>query len=229
MKNKKIHISTTLFASISLMFCISFVQAADPVRVYNIPKVGEQIKLADHNATSNNGWYITNRDKNLDFFRRGAKKAVTGSWPTAVDPTRGAETLLRLSNPQSILSIDYKTGRIISNKGGFQFPDGTVQTTAQIIGPSGERGPRGPRGERGSRGDTGSTGNRGERGSRGERGPQGPQGPTVAVKTYCIQGEIHGCGAGAFTLSCVEGSVTSETGICHAPTGGKACVCQPPR
>jgi photosystem II stability/assembly factor-like uncharacterized protein len=49
---------------------------------------------------------------------------------------------------------------------GLVFPDGTVQKTATVQGPT---GPQGPAGAQGSKGNTGPT---------GPQGPQGPQGPT---------------------------------------------------
>jgi hypothetical protein len=43
-------------------------------------------------------------------------------------------------------------GQIRSTSGGFRFPDGTTQTTAQLLGPSGPQGPQGPQGPPGPQG-----------------------------------------------------------------------------
>lgn len=83
------------------------------------------------------------------------------------------------------------------SSGGIVFPDGSVQTTAQVDviqgpqgevgpmgpqGPQGEQGlegpagPQGPQGEQGIQGLPGETGAIGPQGPQGEQGPQGPMG-----------------------------------------------------
>lgn len=78
-------------------------------------------------------------------------------------------------------------GMIRSRSGGIRFPDDTVQTTAQLVGPPGETGdegpqgpsgPTGPSGIDGAQGPTGPTGPAGTDGEDGAPGPQGPTGPT---------------------------------------------------
>jgi hypothetical protein len=61
------------------------------------------------------------------------------------------------STPDSKLTV---VGPIHSTSGGFRFPDGTLQTTAQSSGTPGPQGPVGP---------------------QGPPGPQGPQGPAAPV------------------------------------------------
>ena len=63
-------------------------------------------------------------------------------------------------------------GVVESSVGGFRFPDGTLQATAQIAGPQGPAGPTGP---------TGPIGPTGPMGPNGPAGPMGPSGPTGPV------------------------------------------------
>jgi VCBS repeat protein/collagen triple helix repeat protein len=63
---------------------------------------------------------------------------------------------------------------------GYQFPDGSVQTTAQLTGPPGPPGPTGPDGPQGPAGSPGAQGPQGPPGSTGAQGPQGPPGATGA-------------------------------------------------
>ncbi len=63
---------------------------------------------------------------------------------------------------------------------GVMFPDGTVQTTATVVGPAGPAGPPGPpgtNGTNGARGPIGPMGLTGPRGPSGAAGPAGPRGP----------------------------------------------------
>ncbi|MDH4147964.1 MAG: collagen-like protein, partial [Acidimicrobiia bacterium] len=74
-------------------------------------------------------------------------------------------------------------------QGGLRFGDGTLQTTAQLVGPAGPAGPTGaqgpagptgpigPQGPEGPKGPTGATGATGATGPQGPIGPQGVQGP----------------------------------------------------
>ena len=70
--------------------------------------------------------------------------------------------------------------------GGIKFPDGTLQTTAQLVGPQGPAGavgpqgspgPEGPAGAEGPAGPAGPQGPQGDQGIQGPAGPEGPQGP----------------------------------------------------
>jgi len=71
------------------------------------------------------------------------------------------------TSPGQRLSV---VGMIESASGGFKFPDGTLQTTAQLVGPKGAKGDKGDMGSAGPTGLTGPTG------ATGPMGPQGPQG-----------------------------------------------------
>jgi hypothetical protein len=130
------------------------------------------------------------------------------------------------TTPANPLSVN---GVVQSLVGGFKFPDGTVQTTAQLVGPAGAQGPAGPIG------------------LTGPAGPAGPQGAsgaaaslltspdtsvtvggslaaeTVAVNTAVIQKRVTGtCAAGAaLTTVNADGSVTCGT---IGPSGTLASV-----
>lgn len=91
---------------------------------------------------------------------------------------------------------------------GFVFPDGTVQTTAQLVGPAGPKG------------------------DKGDAGEQGPPGPPVSTVSICSESSVATC-----TGICVRGRVAgsgapctavSESGSCSiAGSTGVCCVCEP--
>ncbi len=64
---------------------------------------------------------------------------------------------------------------------GLIFPDGTKQTTAQLIGPQGPQGEKGDTGAQGEKGDKGDTGATGPKGDKGDTGATGPAGPTLGI------------------------------------------------
>ncbi|GJQ57900.1 MAG: DUF1566 domain-containing protein [Candidatus Scalindua sp. AMX11] len=59
---------------------------------------------------------------------------------------------------------------------GIMFPDGTLQTTATLIGPAGADGAQGQKGDTGDKGDTGAQGIQGIQGLKGDKGDQGISG-----------------------------------------------------
>lgn len=68
-------------------------------------------------------------------------------------------------------------GNIVFSAGfGIAFGDGTIQTTATLVGPA---GPAGPQGIQGIQGEPGQTGPQGQTGDTGATGPEGPPGPGV--------------------------------------------------
>ncbi|MCP3902055.1 MAG: hypothetical protein GY715_00340 [Planctomycetes bacterium] len=79
------------------------------------------------------------------------------------------------NTPQRALDA---VGVIRSQAGGFEFPDGSVQTTATLLGPTGPPGPTGPQGDPGAVGPTGAQGPPGIQGATGPQGAQGLTGPT---------------------------------------------------
>ncbi|MEM7309023.1 MAG: kelch repeat-containing protein [Planctomycetota bacterium] len=91
-----------------------------------------------------------------------------------------------LGNIDPVTRLDV-AGTIRSRSGGFEYPDGSVQTTATLVGPQGPAGPEGPAGAdgmdgadgaAGPEGPEGPTGPVGAPGAVGPAGPAGPQGPT---------------------------------------------------
>jgi hypothetical protein len=118
---------------------------------------------------------------------------------------------------------------------GVTFPDGSIQTIAELQGPAGPAGPQGPQGPTGAQGPQGPTG------ATGPQGPQGPQGPPGKVpfsvcvsnsqnppgcgcSTYLSQASVHGgalCQTSGTTNSCAAsstGGLSITYGIC--------CVCE---
>lgn len=74
---------------------------------------------------------------------------------------------LGTTSPTARLDVD---GLIRSRSGGIEFPDGSVQSTATLVGPAGADGADG------AEGPAGATGPEGPQGPQGLEGPQGPQG-----------------------------------------------------
>lgn len=60
---------------------------------------------------------------------------------------------LGTTSPTARLDVD---GLIRARSGGVEFPDGTVQSTATLVGPEGPEGPQGIQGEMGPQGPSGS-------------------------------------------------------------------------
>ncbi|HEX4630315.1 MAG TPA: collagen-like protein [Chthoniobacterales bacterium] len=107
--------------------------------------------------------------------------------------------------------------------GGVTFPDGTVQTTAQLTGPVGPPGPQGvagpagPQGPQGAPGANGMTGSQGPQGPTGPTGSQGPQGPTGPQGPSGVSGYelLHA------SLNVPPGQGAAGTQVCG---GGKLAV-----
>ncbi len=72
---------------------------------------------------------------------------------------------------------------------GIMFPDGTLQTTATLVGPP---GPQGIPGQQGKEGPTGAVGAVGPQGPQGNIGPQGPKGDIGPQGPQGIQGPPSG-------------------------------------
>ena len=110
-----------------------------------------------------------------------------------------------VTDPQGRLDV---AGMVRIRSVGVQFPDGTIQSTAQVTGPTGPigdvgpigpegpagpqgpLGPQGPTGPQGLPGETGSQGLSGEQGPQGPQGPSGPQGPQGAMGQQGPQGIV---------------------------------------
>lgn len=137
----------------------------------------------------------------------------------------GGKVGIGTTSPGQKLTV---SGTIESTTGGFRFPDGTVQATAQLIGPPGAQGPAGPKGEQGATGPKGDAGQQGPegpqgpagpkgetgaQGPKGDTGPQGPQGPPgESVSSIAI------CSVVPYPYSCASYR-EDATAVCSA------CVC----
>jgi len=139
----------------------------------------------------------------------------------------GGEVLVRINEsgtvgigtttPTEMLTV---AGTIYSLNGGFRFPDGTVQMTAQLEGPAGPPGPAGPQGDPGPQGSAGPQGPEGPQGPQGDQGiqgaqgPPGPQGPQGPVGPQGSQGPQGPEGASPFTLNGLDAVYTQgDVGI----------------
>ncbi len=78
---------------------------------------------------------------------------------------------INTTNPGAKLHVEG-----IAGVDGIMFPDGTLQLSAQMIGPQGDPGPQGIQGDPGSQGKQGDTGLQGIQGDPGPQGIQGIQG-----------------------------------------------------
>ncbi len=123
-------------------------------------------------------------------------------------------------------------GTIHSMSGGIKFPDGTIQATAQLVGPPGPSGPQGPAGPQGPQGPVGP------QGPAGPQGPQGPTGPAVTTTATCYNSGglscTAACGGAANTQVAIDFvglcTVTSDTGSCtesSVNSTSHCCVCKP--
>lgn len=95
--------------------------------------------------------------------------------------------------PTSRLSV---FGLIESMNGGFKFPDGSIQTSAMVQGPTGPQGPAGPQGPQGL---------------PGSQGPPGPAG---------LSGIQHITGTPVTILKSTSGSATAACPAGKAVIGG---------
>ena len=110
---------------------------------------------------------------------------------------------LGTTDPQMRLDV---AGPIRSRSGGVQFPDGSVQTTATLEGPTGAPGPVGPEGP------VGPVGPQGPVGAMGAMGPQGPVGPMGPAGADGADGADGATGpAGSDALWQVSGSEMHHT------------------
>jgi hypothetical protein len=218
-------------------------------RVVNIP--GEGLSITDADAgratlavTASNGetapGILIGWDSNA-FNELGWIQAVqpeTNQPPLPPTPAQyrplilqpnGGSVGIGISAPGQKLSV---AGIIESTVGGFRFPDGSIQATAQVRGPEGPLGPVGPSGPQGPQGPFGP------RGPQGPPGPQGSPGPAVRTSAVCGQNPCNVACSGSVRASQMTGPTngctsTSETGTCSqaaTPEGAPVnfcCVCSP--
>lgn len=105
------------------------------------------------------------------------------------------------AHAQNAIKVD---GVVETTDGGFKFPDGTIQSTAQIIGPAG------PQGDPGSQGEAGPLGPQGPSGPSGSEGPPGPQG--LPGPSGGTPGPVGPAGFG-FGVGCETGQVAVWDGL----------------
>ena len=97
------------------------------------------------------------------------------------------------TNPQTKLDVVGSVGvhgNLQLTGGAIVFPNGTLQTTAQVQGPAGPAGPTGAAGPAGPAGPAGATGSTGPIGPAGPAGPTGPAGPAGATGANGSPGSI---------------------------------------
>ncbi len=111
---------------------------------------------------------------NLAFGRDRIVARSQGAGATLLINPDGGNVGIGTDSPDDALEVN---GVISSTVGGFRFPDGTTQDTAQLVGPQGDPGPQGPQGDPGPQGPQGDPGAQGPQGDPGPQGPQGDPGP----------------------------------------------------
>lgn len=166
-----------------------------------------------------------------------AQDRPAADWVLFTDPTDGDFGIYDQSAGRRRFTIDSSGdvevgGSIRSRSGGVIFPDGTIQSTAQVQGPKGDRGARGEKGDRGSRGPKGDIGLRGPKGEKGDIGPTGPSDTFVLClgnnrMCNCLpRGELITAQGGPCTVSVP--SSDSVNGTCSASPTGSCCLCRLP-
>jgi len=170
-------------------------------------KLGEEISIEDYNAMPNsmfNRWYIQSINTQLHFSHRGKSTLDRGFLEKF---------------PTHLLILNHTTGRVISPRGGFEFPDGTVQITAQLKGEKGDKGDKGNRGDKG---------NPGPRGKKGDLGPKGKTPDKVVISCISNQYDYNlDCGIGATKLACItrDGYIKTKKNTCEANGNYTVCAC----
>jgi hypothetical protein len=127
-------------------------------------------------------------------------------------------------------------GEIRSQTGGIRFPDNTVQTTAQLVGPAGPAGPAGQRGQACwdlNNNGVGNVATEDRDGDglvnvddcRGDPGPSGAPASTFAVCGANTNSCNSACGGSEFVLADLSenGSGTPGAG-CSAVADGGSCT-----
>ena len=121
----------------------------------------DTVRLGD---TGGNGvfWDLEETDTNDFTLEYGAEMMRV---------TAGGNVGIGVPNPIAKLHVGGTPGT-----DGIMFPDGTLQTTATLIGPAGADGAQGPVGPQGIAGADGAQGPKGDKGDTGAQGIPGVQG-----------------------------------------------------
>jgi hypothetical protein len=141
------------------------------------------------------GSSIRDRATVADCLKAGSAPKLGRLYPLStnlfVDTT--GKVGIGTTSPASPLSVN---GAITSVKGGFRFPDGTLQVTATPPGPTGPQGPQGPAGP------TGPT------------GPAGASGFTALNNQFGPALSVAGAGAASVSASGSTVTVSAPTALC---------------
>ena len=143
------------------------------------------------------GWQVApggSGDNSFLGFHEDTLPNHDGIWRMVIN--KGGNVGIGTTSPGSRLTV---SGMIESTSGGIKFPDGTLQSTAQLKGP---QGPQGPKGE---------------------------PGPPIHSVAVCQSGAPVSCACEGRTITKVSGtcSITSDTGPCSNTGPGCCAVCAP--
>ncbi len=111
---------------------------------------------------------------------------LSADWLERMRITKDGKVGIGTDTPGAILHIGG-----ISGVDGIMFPDGTLQLSAQMIGPQGIQGDPGPQGIQGDPGPQGIQGIQGDPGPQGIQGDPGPQGIQGDPGPQGIPGDSH--------------------------------------
>jgi hypothetical protein len=183
----------------------------------NLTWLSGQLQIGDPNSSSVGRLELQGNSDGNNYIE-SFNGAMSGSQNLAITGADAANmsTLTIAANTVSV------GGVVQSVTGGFEFPDGSVQTTASAQGPPGPAGPAGPTGATGAQGPQGPVGPAGPQGPQGPQGIQGPQGPAgPAVPTIAV------CGSASCSAACTKGTVSQQQvpagGTCYVTSGTGGC------
>lgn len=130
----------------------------------------------------------------LRFFDRTASGGLDR---LVISPT--GKVGIGIADPSQMLHV----AGVIHTESGISFGDGSVQSTAQLVGPPGPKGDKGNKGDKGDQGDPGAQGPIGQTGPPGAQGSPGIQGnPGVPGEPGDTKWETNGT-----SISYVDGKV----------------------
>ena len=136
------------------------------------------------------------------FDKDGYSCTGAGDFLVFCEFVGGVDTIFDLGLTEIGVSFS-ASGRVESKSGGFKFPDGTIQPTAQVMGPPGPQG------------------DPGMNGTDGADGPQGPPGPPGSSEPF--PGGLYGvCAESLSSNTCFDARLPAtcveRIGFCDCPT-----------
>lgn len=148
-------------------------------------------------------------------------RTYAGGWNTRLSVTNNGNVGIGTTTPSDRLTVQ---GVVQSTIGGFRYPDGSLQTTAQLFGPPGPQGPIGPQGPEGPTGPAGPAGGPpGPPGPVGPIGPAGPAGPVGAAGPVGPAGPLGPVGPrGPAGPAGPQGPAVSTSAMCNTASGCQA-------